>query len=82
MGESEMGERLPRATAAEALRALKRAGWRELRQSGSHAQLGHPDWLGRRVTIAMHAGAILHPKTLRTILEQAGLTVSQFTELL
>jgi predicted RNA binding protein YcfA (HicA-like mRNA interferase family) len=77
-----MGEKLPRVTSADTLRALKRAGWRELRQSGSHVQLGHADWPERRATIAMHSGAILHPKTLRTILDQAGLTVSRFTELL
>jgi predicted RNA binding protein YcfA (HicA-like mRNA interferase family) len=77
-----MGEKLPRVTSAEALRALKRAGWKELRQSGSHVQLGHPELPDRRVTIAMHSGAILHPKTLRTMLDQAGLTVSHFTELL
>jgi len=77
-----MGERLPRVTAGETLRVLRRAGWTELRQSGSHVQLGHSGWPGRRVTIAMHSGTILHPTTLRTILDQAGLTVSQFVELL
>ena len=77
-----MGERLPRVTASETLRALRRAGWTELRQSGSHVQLGHSDWPGRRVTIALHSGAILHPKTLRTILDRAGLTISKFVELL
>jgi predicted RNA binding protein YcfA (HicA-like mRNA interferase family) len=77
-----MGERLPRVTAVEALRVLKRAGWQELRQSGSHVQLGHPDRPGMRVTVARHSGTILHPKTLSTILQQAGMTVARFKELL
>ncbi len=77
-----MGERLPRVTAAEALRALRRAGWQELRQTGSHVQLRHPAFPNRRVTVAVHAGTILHPKTLRSMIDQAGLSVDQFRELL
>jgi predicted RNA binding protein YcfA (HicA-like mRNA interferase family) len=77
-----VGQKLPRVTAAEALQALKRAGWRELRSSGSHIQLGHPERPEARVTIAYHAAVTLHPKTLKTILHQAGLSVEDFRELL
>lgn len=76
-----MTERMPRITAREALRALRRAGWEELRQSGSHIQLRHPERTGR-VTIPLHAGAMLHPKTLKSILTQAGLSIREFQELL
>ena len=47
--------RLPRVTAAEALRAVQRDGWRIARQVGSHAHLAHTVKPGV-VTIALHAG--------------------------
>jgi predicted RNA binding protein YcfA (HicA-like mRNA interferase family) len=34
------------------------------------------------VTVARHAGTILKPKTLKSILTQAGLTVEEFKEFL
>jgi predicted RNA binding protein YcfA (HicA-like mRNA interferase family) len=74
--------RAPRVTAREALRALQRDGWTVRRQSrGSHVQSTHPTKLGR-VTVPMHAGVILQPKTLTTILRQAGLTLDEFRKLL
>lgn len=74
-----MNDRLPRVTADQAQRALQRAGWRELRQRGSHVQMDHPSRPGR-VTIAKHRGIIIRPKTLKTMLTQAGLTVEEFVE--
>jgi predicted RNA binding protein YcfA (HicA-like mRNA interferase family) len=44
--------------------------------------LKHPDKPGRRVTVAMHSGRTILPKTLEKILEQAGLSDGQFRELL
>ena len=76
-----MTPRAPRITATRVLRALRRDGWIIERQSGSHAQLRHPDKLGQ-VTVARHAGIILSPKTLAAILEQAGLTDQEFRELM
>ena len=72
-----MSERLPRVTAAEALRALERAGFVLARQSGSHRILKNA--AGRRVTVPLHSGSILHPKS---ILRDAGLSVAAFQELL
>jgi predicted RNA binding protein YcfA (HicA-like mRNA interferase family) len=76
-----MSERLPRITAAQLLRALRRDGWEIVRQSGSHAALKHADKNGR-VTVPIHAGVILNPKTLSTILDQAELTVDNLRKLL
>ncbi|MEX2598519.1 MAG: type II toxin-antitoxin system HicA family toxin [Dehalococcoidia bacterium] len=77
-----MAERLPRVTAGEALRALERDGWTIVRQSGtSHAILRHPRKRGRTV-IPRHARAILKPGILAAILEDVGLTVREFRELL
>ncbi len=63
------------------LRALQRDGWQERRTTGSHVQLRHPTKPGR-VTGARHARIILNPKTVATILEQAGLTADDLRELL
>lgn len=75
-----MSERLPRVTAADALGALERAGFAFARQSGSHRILKNA--AGRRVTVPFHSGTILHPKLLKSILPDAGLTVAAFEELL
>ena len=59
---------------------LERSGFTLVRQSGSHRI--YKNAAGRRTTVPFHAGEILHPKTLRSILRDAGLTVEQFVELL
>ena len=76
-----MSPKLPHITAAELLRALKRDGWHPARQSGSHLMLKHPTKPGY-VIVAIHAKVILKPKTLTTILKQAGLTVDDLRGLL
>lgn len=73
--------RMPRVTAREAERAIMRDGWRLVGGSGSHRQYEHPTKQGA-VTIAHHAGQIIAPGTLGSILRQAGLTVEQFRALL
>lgn len=73
--------RLPRLTATEVLRALGHDGWYHHRQHGSHLVLRHPTKPGR-VVIAVHAGETLKPKTLRSILIQAGLSEDDLKDLL
>jgi predicted RNA binding protein YcfA (HicA-like mRNA interferase family) len=62
-------------SARELLTRLIRAGFVEVRQSGSHKVLRHPD--GRQTYVAMHPGT-LPTGTFRKILKQAGLTEEQF----
>ena len=76
-----MSQKLPRITAMELLRALKRDGWEQIRQSGSHVILKHAD-KARYVIVPKHATVTIKPKTLETILKQAGLTAQQLRELL
>ena len=76
-----MTPRAPRITGAQAVSALTREGWQVARQAGSHVHLKHP-LKSARVTVPVHAGEILKPKTLASILEQAGLTVEEFRKLL
>lgn len=65
---------------SEVVAALKRAGFIEKRQRGSHLVLWHER--RRRTTIvALHGRDIAKP-TLRGILKQAGLADEEFLEFL
>jgi len=61
----------------EVLRKLRRAGFVEVRQSGSHKVLRHAD--GRQTYLAMHSGT-LPTGTLHKILKQVGLSRDEFEE--
>jgi len=65
--------KLPRITGQELVRALKRYGFVVARTRGSHFHLHHPE-KDIVVTVPVHAGKILAPKTLKAILKAAGLT--------
>lgn len=71
---------LPRVTATEVIRVLNKIDFELSRQSGSHRIYKNLE--GRRVTVPFHSGKILHPKTLKSILNDAGLTVEEFVQLL
>jgi predicted RNA binding protein YcfA (HicA-like mRNA interferase family) len=47
---------------------------------GSHCYLYHKE-KDRVVTIPVHSGKVLAPKTLKSILKQADMSLSQFKEL-
>ncbi|HXL36707.1 MAG TPA: type II toxin-antitoxin system HicA family toxin [Ktedonobacteraceae bacterium] len=64
------------------IRALRRAGWYFQHHHSFHAYLRHPEHPGMRITVAVHAGETIKPKTLQSILKQAGLSVADFQELL
>jgi len=74
--------RLPRTTGRRIRRALERAGWYVERQRGSHLILRHPDKPEARVTLSVHSREIILPKTLASILDQAGMTVEELLALL
>jgi predicted RNA binding protein YcfA (HicA-like mRNA interferase family) len=63
------------------IKAFKRAHFNEYHRSGSHIQFRHLDNLALRITIPFHKKD-LSPKTLKSILKQANLTVEQFIDLL
>ena len=65
-------------SAREVLAKLLRAGFVDVRQSGSHKVLHHPD--GRQTYVAMHPGT-LPTGTFRKILKQAGVSEEQFRAL-
>jgi predicted RNA binding protein YcfA (HicA-like mRNA interferase family) len=72
--------KLPKVTAREAIRALRRDGWQIASQAGSHVHLMHPTKPGK-VTVPMRSGDI-KDGTLRSVLKQARLTPDQFRALL
>jgi predicted RNA binding protein YcfA (HicA-like mRNA interferase family) len=51
---------------------IERDGWYRVHSKGGHLQYKHPSKKGR-VTVAGHPGDDIHPKTLVSILKQAGL---------
>ena len=59
-------------TDKEILKQLKGDGWIKKSQRGSHLQLVHPTKSGK-VTVPIHPGKDLDPKTVNSILKQAGL---------
>ena len=56
----------------DAIKLIEADGWYLERTIGSHRQFKHPFRNGR-VTIAGRLDLDLHPKTLKSILKQAGL---------
>jgi predicted RNA binding protein YcfA (HicA-like mRNA interferase family) len=76
-----MSEKLPRVDCQDLIRAIKRAGFVEERQRGSHLHLKrHSD--NRRVTVPVHKGRIVPIGTLKAILRDADINVEKFRELL
>ena len=74
-----MSPRLPRVTARQVIRVLEGLGFRQVRQSGSHRIFRND---GTRVTVPSHGKKILHPKVVKSILTDVGLTVEEFRKLL
>ena len=73
--------KLPRIPSILVIRALKRAHFYEYHQAGSHIQLRHLDRHNLRITVPFHKKD-LSPKTLKSIIKQARISVDDFLELL
>lgn len=76
-----MNQRLPALKPRDVLRVLQRAGFEVHHVSGSHYVLKHPEKTNLRVTLAWH-NKDLKRGTLRSIIEQAGFSLSEFIDLL
>ena len=57
----------------EVMNLIEQTGWQQVRQTGSHRHDRHPSKPGT-VTIPGHPRDQLHPKTEKSILQQAGWT--------
>jgi len=71
-----MTDKLPKVSAADAVRVLEKAGFYLVRQSGCHKIFKNAE--GRRATIPFHSGKELHPKILKSILRDADLMLKNF----
>jgi predicted RNA binding protein YcfA (HicA-like mRNA interferase family) len=76
-----MSRHLPGVSGRELIRALRRAGFTELRQKGSHVSLEKrtPDGYWRTV-VPLHRE--IRPGTMSDILNQSGLSKEDLMELL
>jgi len=57
----------------DVLKTLRRDGWVLRNQEGSHRQFVHPAKPGK-VTVAGHESDEMPPKTLKSIMRQAGIS--------
>ncbi|MGQ0673853.1 MAG: type II toxin-antitoxin system HicA family toxin [Hyphomicrobium sp.] len=74
--------RLPSLNGRTVIRALEKAGFEVVRVSGSHFRMIHSVDPSRQTTVPHHRGKDIPRGTLRDIIEQAGLTVDEFLDLL
>lgn len=71
---------LPRISGREVVKALKKIGYEQDRQRGSHIVLRQTAYPHRRVTVPDHREVA--KGTLRAIIREVGLTVDEFKTLL
>ena len=76
-----MSPKLRRVTGKELVKALRKAGFEEKRQRGSHVHMKR-ERDGKRVTVPVHGGQVIPVGTLRAILRDAGITPEEFAKLL
>ncbi|MEK7170334.1 MAG: type II toxin-antitoxin system HicA family toxin [Patescibacteria group bacterium] len=72
--------KLPVVKARGLIRILKKLGFSLSHVTGSHAQLKNV--YNKRVTIPMHNNKEITPKTLKSILKDAELSIEEFVRLL
>ncbi len=72
--------KLPVVSGIEVVKALRKVGYEPDHQTGSHMILRHKYPPHRRLTVPNHRE--ISKGTLKTIIEQAGLTVDEFVSLL
>ena len=71
-------KQLPSLKARDVIRILKRLGFREDGQKGSHLLLVHSE-NGRRTVVPVHGGKDIKKPLLKKIIEEdAGLTIEEF----
>lgn len=72
---------LPVLNSRKVIQALKRAGFVESRQKGSHLILIHSGRIARTV-IPIHQGKTIKKPLLKAIIEDAKLSIKEFIDLL
>ena len=75
-----MSQGLPKITAKEIIAVLVKLGFYLARQSGSHKIYKNTE--GKRITVPFHAGKILHPKVLKSIIKDMNISEERLKEML
>ena len=76
-----MSPKIPVIPAKKLIKALKRAGFVEDRQKGSHLTLVNST-TNKILTVPVHTGVDIGKGLLKQIINDAGLTVEEFIEFL
>ena len=74
-----MSKKLPRLTALELIKALKKLGFEESRSSGSHRIYKNES---KRIIVPYHSGKIIHSKIVKDILKVCNISLEEFVCLL
>ncbi len=74
-----MSKKLPRLTALELIKILKKLGFEESRSSGSHRIYKNES---KRIVVPYHSGKIIHPKIVKDVLKVCNITLEEFINLL
>lgn len=77
-----MSQRFPSVTSKDVVYVLTKIGFRFLRQSGGSHAIYKRDSDKKRTVVPIHSGTIVKRKTLKSILQSAGLTIDGFEDLL
>ena len=71
-----MSARLPVCSGKDVIRVLRKQGFSQVSQKGSHQKWRHPN--GRQVIVAMHGNKPIPIGTLKSIIEGSGLSADEF----
>ena len=71
---------LPIVKPREVIRALEKAGFKKIRQKGSHVFMRHPN--GNTTLVPLHVGKDIDRSLLQKIIADTGITQKEFVDLL
>lgn len=70
--------RMPRVTGKRLVSALKRTGFKQVRQKSSHVYLQHPD--GRTTVVPVHSGETIGIGLMSSILKDVKMTKEELQQ--
>ena len=76
-----MSKKLPAVTDRDVIKVAKKLGFTFYRQAKGSHEVWRRVSDGRHTVIPRHAGKIIKRKTLKSIIEDLGITVEEFNEL-
>jgi len=77
-----MTPHFPAVTSDEVIRVLKKLGFELARQSGTSHAIYKRTMDKKRVNVPVHSGKVIKRRTLKSILDYAGITAAEFDKLL